>query len=63
MKFLRGCDCERVGQDINYQGLSGKKYTLDFFLSAGMQLSTLTKVVHFTGKIAQLGLENTLFNH
>ena len=47
MKFLRGV---RVvdkfdEKNLSYQGLSGQKYTLDFFLSAGLQMSTLRKVI------------------
>ena len=37
---------------------SGKKYTLEFFLSAGMQLTTLMKVIQTTGRIQELKPDN-----
>lgn len=37
---------------------SGKKYGLEFFTAAGMQLCTLMKVVKTTGRIQQLKPDN-----
>ena len=47
MKFLRGVPVvdKFDEKNLSYQGLSGQKYTLDFFLSAGLQMSTLRKVI------------------
>ena len=47
MKFLRGVPVvdKFDEKSLSYQGLNGQKYTLDFFLSAGLQMSTLRKVI------------------
>ena len=47
MKFLRGVPVvdKFDEKNLSYQGLNGQKYTLDFFLSAGLQMSTLRKVI------------------
>jgi len=56
MKFLRGVPVvdKFDEKNLSYQGLSGQKYTLDFFLSAGLQMSTLRKVIQYTQKMKSL---------
>lgn len=61
LKFLRGVpNCERIWSksDLQYNGLSGKKYGLEFFTAAGMSLCMLMKVVKTTGRIQQLKPDN-----
>jgi len=65
LKILRSIpSCERNGSDakttFKYKGLSGKaaSYTVDFFLAAGMRLSTLIKVMKWTGEMRLLQPDN-----
>ena len=61
MKFLRGVPVvdKFDEKSLSYQGLNGQKYTLDFFLSAGLQMSTLRKVI----QAREFNIFTFLFRH